>query len=288
MMEMGPDQKRPRISGSWSSSHRELPPPPQPAQNPPAPYQDTTPFTRPPPQHHHDGLRRDVEYHHPTSQSAPPHTYHPQAPPPMQYAGARDPIVKRDPSDEPLPQHQRPRSTGNGPDHTVHTPHPSDEHNRQYFPPRYENSQPPGGPTAVPYRTPSYPPPSPMATTQPYEHPMYGAPVHTPMREQVYPGQAYSPTVAAPKRKPTRAAQACDSCRTLKAKCDEQRPCSSCKEKNTPCVYRDPPPKQYVKYAPPFDTRHRNTEIYGPEKLSSFPFPVFLFSFLTETTANKC
>ncbi|KAH8820897.1 hypothetical protein F5884DRAFT_661141 [Xylogone sp. PMI_703] len=67
------------------------------------------------------------------------------------------------------------------------------------------------------------------------------------MRDPVYQTQTYSPTVQPPKRKPTRAAQACDSCRTLKAKCDEQRPCSSCKEKNTQCVYRDPPPKQYDK-----------------------------------------
>lgn len=50
------------------------------------------------------------------------------------------------------------------------------------------------------------------------------------------------------KRKAQRAAQACDSCRTLKAKCDEGRPgCGSCKEKGVDCHYRDPPPKQQDK-----------------------------------------
>ncbi|KAK6505102.1 hypothetical protein TWF481_007024 [Arthrobotrys musiformis] len=49
-----------------------------------------------------------------------------------------------------------------------------------------------------------------------------------------------------PRRKAVRAAQACDACRTRKAKCDEGRPaCAFCKDNNTPCVYREvPPPKQ--------------------------------------------
>ncbi|KAI9841557.1 MAG: hypothetical protein M1837_000603 [Sclerophora amabilis] len=48
------------------------------------------------------------------------------------------------------------------------------------------------------------------------------------------------------KRKAVRAVQACDACRTRKAKCDEGRPsCGFCKDAAIQCVYRDvPPPKQ--------------------------------------------
>ena len=49
------------------------------------------------------------------------------------------------------------------------------------------------------------------------------------------------------KKKTQRTAQACDSCRCLKAKCDEGRPgCGSCKERNIPCAYRDPPPAPFT------------------------------------------
>ncbi|KAL3437192.1 hypothetical protein BDV09DRAFT_23551 [Aspergillus tetrazonus] len=49
-------------------------------------------------------------------------------------------------------------------------------------------------------------------------------------------------------RKPTRAQQACDQCRTRKAKCDEGRPaCSHCKENNYVCVYKEVPPHKQDK-----------------------------------------
>lgn len=35
-------------------------------------------------------------------------------------------------------------------------------------------------------------------------------------------------------------------CRQLKAKCDELKPCKSCKEKKVECKYRETVPKQYV------------------------------------------
>lgn len=38
--------------------------------------------------------------------------------------------------------------------------------------------------------------------------------------------------------------QACDSCRQLKAKCDETKPCKNCKEKGVKCNYREPTVKQ--------------------------------------------
>jgi hypothetical protein len=35
-------------------------------------------------------------------------------------------------------------------------------------------------------------------------------------------------------------------CRQLKAKCDELKPCKSCKEKKVECKYREAIPKQCV------------------------------------------
>lgn len=50
------------------------------------------------------------------------------------------------------------------------------------------------------------------------------------------------------RRKPVRAAQACDSCRQRKAKCDEGRPeCQHCKENNLKCTYREMPPQKSEK-----------------------------------------
>ena len=38
--------------------------------------------------------------------------------------------------------------------------------------------------------------------------------------------------------------QACDKCRERKSKCDEQRPCSTCKEQNIECHYKDSQPSK--------------------------------------------
>jgi hypothetical protein len=41
-----------------------------------------------------------------------------------------------------------------------------------------------------------------------------------------------------------RATLACNHCRSRKQKCDEARPCESCRENNFDCQYLDvPPPK---------------------------------------------
>jgi len=39
-------------------------------------------------------------------------------------------------------------------------------------------------------------------------------------------------------------------CRQLKAKCDELKPCKSCKEKKVECKYREAIPKQWVSLIP--------------------------------------
>jgi hypothetical protein len=52
-------------------------------------------------------------------------------------------------------------------------------------------------------------------------------------------------SVTSTKRKAVRATQACDSCRSMKAKCDEMRPkCTFCNEKYLNCHYRDSNPKK--------------------------------------------
>ncbi|KAF2182618.1 hypothetical protein K469DRAFT_752099 [Zopfia rhizophila CBS 207.26] len=50
-----------------------------------------------------------------------------------------------------------------------------------------------------------------------------------------------------PQRKPGRAAQACDLCRQRRTKCDEQRPCSFCKEQGQgqECRYREAAPSNF-------------------------------------------
>lgn len=91
-------------------------------------------------------------------------------------------------------------------------------------------------PTPGGYRAPSFPPPTPVPHQPSYEQ--HGG--YPSGHEPFY--SVYSSSVPA-KKKNTRASQACDSCRQLKAKCDETKPCKTCKEKGVECKYRDPVPK---------------------------------------------
>lgn len=125
------------------------------------------------------------------------------------------------------------------------------------------------GPAPPMYRHQNYPPPPqtplshPPAPPTPYEQTsMYGPPPMGPDYPITY-------TAASGKRKSQRASQvrflpalvvpapplwlahshlqiqkACESCRQLKAKCDENKPCKNCTDKNITCSYRDPAPKQ--------------------------------------------
>ncbi|KAI0838785.1 hypothetical protein F5Y06DRAFT_287090 [Hypoxylon sp. FL0890] len=152
----------------------------------------------------------------------------------------RDPVVKRDPGEETsLPQLRRPNSTGNVVESLppgAHGPHPNPpppEDPRRHM--SYDSGPSlPHSPAM--YRPPQnyHPPPTPVAQHQ-YENPhVYGHPT------QMYPLEIASSA----KRKAQRASQACDSCRQLKAKCDETKPCKNCREKSIECKYRDPPAKQ--------------------------------------------
>jgi hypothetical protein len=158
-------------------------------------------------------------------QPGPPH------PPPYSAQGdpvQRDSMVKRGPPDElSQPQYEGPSC--------LHHHLPPFEH--------------PGDPAR--YRPNSYPPQSSMSAS---EH-ISGHPTLPPLPRDPYASLSYPSHLShgfpEEKRKAQRAAQACDGCRTLKAKCDEGKPmCSSCREKGTECRYQDPPPTQY---APFFD-----------------------------------
>ncbi|KAI9372195.1 hypothetical protein BJX61DRAFT_534176 [Aspergillus egyptiacus] len=97
---------------------------------------------------------------------------------------------------------------------------------------------PNGEPPALPPQSlppPQYTPavPSVSHTPAPYEHPSYYQSQSYGMRQQ---------------RRATRAQQACDQCRTRKAKCDEGRPsCSHCKDNQLTCVYKEVPPHKQEK-----------------------------------------
>ncbi|KAJ9156105.1 C6 zinc finger domain-containing protein [Pleurostoma richardsiae] len=273
-MDQEHEPKRPRLTtttGSWSAgpSHhgRSLPqlgsplttthlpappPPPPPGQYQPPPH----PFSRGPelppphppshptlphPPHFDDRRQHEPEPPYPPMQehrhppASPAHPPYPSYPPP------RDPHVKRDPAEDTLPQLRRPSSTGNAPEAippgTSHGPMPPPAHLEERRHMSYDNGPPPPPPM---YRHPSFPPPqTPLPPPSPYEQQMYAPP----------PGDLYSIAYAGStaKRKAQRASQACDNCRQLKAKCDELKPCKTCKEKGVECKYRDPIPKQQDK-----------------------------------------
>ncbi|ORY68668.1 uncharacterized protein BCR38DRAFT_455573 [Pseudomassariella vexata] len=218
------------------------------------PYHPHNPYSRPTEHHsnvahhHHDDRRHyepEPQYHPPSMQDhrqPPPSPAHPS--PYGQHH--QEPIVKRDPGEEtPLGQMRRPNSTGNVPDGLPPTPHgpphPSQHSEEQRRQMSFDNgSMPPHSPAT--YRPPTtgfHPPPNPIAQSQ------YQPPAHNYGPPQGPGPDMYPPfTVAQTKRKAQRASQACENCRQLKAKCDEQKPCKNCKEKKIECQYRDVPAKQ--------------------------------------------
>ncbi|KAF7933744.1 uncharacterized protein EAE98_003453 [Botrytis deweyae] len=298
MMDNGqPDPKRPRLGPgpAWPIEQPNQPNPSR-ALPPLQPPYNSGPFSRPDSHAHpldrrppHPNFQEHQDPHRPNSGHAHVyhniHNQHPPPPPIPSYNGhnghngPREPIVKPDPSEEP-PQH-RPPPTTNGADHHVNLPY-AEERGRP-FPPRFDQPPPPqhtpqhtpqmyNNNPAPPMYQPQPPPPSTSPMTTPTfdgAMSMYGPPQghpHPPPREQ-YSVTPYSQP--AKPRKAQRAAQACDSCRNLKAKCDEGRPaCGSCKEKNFECHYRDPPPKPIDKASTDIiealiRLEHRNAELFN-------------------------
>jgi len=257
-MENGqpPDPKRQRVHEQPQGWNREHPPPdregfarpgfqlppPTPSSRSPGPPRPTVPFSHPlePSRRHSDHSPYDQDPNRPSSQpriynNVVHHNHHNQP-----YGGPRETMVKRDPSEETVQFRQPPPR--NGPEH----------HERSQVPSYDAGSQHPG----VQYRAPQAPsqyhvqnsPHSPLTPAEAFStsYSAHGLPGPQSQFNSVsYPTSG--PAANAVKRKAQRAAQACDNCRTLKAKCDEGRPsCLSCRDKNIQCAYRDPPPKQYV------------------------------------------
>ncbi|KAH8746118.1 hypothetical protein F5883DRAFT_654221 [Diaporthe sp. PMI_573] len=157
-------------------------------------------------------------------------------------------MVKRESDDVTLPQLRRHNSTGNGTEQTLPPPPPDvgphpPGHMEERRHMSYDN-----GPGQM-YRHQSYPPPPPtplpphpQPPPPPYDQsPMYPLPMGP---DGPSPITTYT---TASKRKSHRASQACESCRQLKAKCDENKPCKNCTDKNINCQYRDAAPKQQDK-----------------------------------------
>ncbi|PNP54017.1 hypothetical protein FNYG_15648 [Fusarium nygamai] len=201
---------------------------------------------RPPVQDYHQ--QHQPPQHSPQQQHAqqhlppPPPPAHPTDYPYPPY-GPRDPPVKRGRTED---GHQ-PNSTGHASEGMLSTPHhpptslppPPPPGAYPDNPPRHMNYE--GAPSMPPilgdYRAPSFLPPTSVPHQKPYEqHGGYPSISHKPFYDD------YSSSGPAKKKK-NRASQACDSCRQLKAKCDETKPCKTCKEKGVECKYRDPVPK---------------------------------------------
>ncbi len=165
--------------------------------------------------------------------------------------------------------------------HHVNGSHPDGPYHSQQVPPEYRHrggyvppDGPPNGthPTGLHIATgqdvmPGHQP-FPPTPHGPHSHPLSAGPGPgpSPVYEQYYQGQHWSNSAVnrENRKKPVRAQQACDSCRTRKAKCDESRPCSHCKDNNLSCTYRDIPPQKQDRNAlaleAKIDTLQRETD----------------------------
>ena len=226
-----PESKRPRLTStsSWSTGQtlpQPNPPPhhhPSHASHPPPPYHAPHPYTRPaePPapvvQHHHDERRHHEPEPYPPMQD---HQRHHPPPSPAQQAHyhypMREPMVKRDPNEEPpLAQLRRPNSTGHPMD--SHPPTPHAPHHRPVPPPpepqrqmSYDN-----GPQMAQSPSAFRPPPAPYSVPQtpvPHHNPYDGPYGHGNHQSHVPPSMQYHTPLeiaqsSSTKRKATRASQ---------------------------------------------------------------------------------
>ncbi|KAG9247379.1 hypothetical protein BJ878DRAFT_477472 [Calycina marina] len=252
-----PDSKRQRLQEHpqlWAREHPPLPPPPpdrdgfarpelrlphlSQSPGPPRSFASSVQSFEPH-RRHSDHTQYEPDPIRPSSQ---PHSYnrpayqtqHNQA----YGGGSREAMVKRSPSDESSQFRHAPMRNGVEPQERP--PIPPYDGLPQHTNVQYRQPPPP---SYLPQTSPS----SPMPPPDPYNagYSPHSIPGPQPQYGNVSYPSAVSNNV---KKKAQRAAQACDSCRQLKAKCDEGRPsCISCKDKGINCTYRDPPPKQQDK-----------------------------------------
>jgi Fungal Zn(2)-Cys(6) binuclear cluster domain len=112
--------------------------------------------------------------------------------------------------------------------------------------------------------------PFPQTPHGPYSHPQSAGPVPGPSPggyDAYYQGQHWNNS-SANRKKPVRAQQACDSCRTRKAKCDEARPCSHCKDNQLTCTYREIPPHKQDRNAIALEAKFDNMQREMSDKLN--------------------
>ncbi|PGH08887.1 hypothetical protein GX51_00944 [Blastomyces parvus] len=243
-MEMATEDKsKARPSPASQPAHR-LPAPPrghyEPGWRPYNAYDGTNP------EHHGETPRAPPVY------MAPART-NPHGPPDMSYGrpGSISAPPPQTPTEsQPPPGSYRPM---NG----------SQEHPQA--PPQQPGPGPGPGPNNFQQQRMGYPPDARHPNGETHGLPMYshGDPMQPIPASQPYtPGGHVPPTpglyepnsyflaqagmpLASRQRRTTRAQQACDQCRSRKAKCDEGRPaCSHCKENSVPCVYKDVPPQK--------------------------------------------
>lgn len=212
----------------------------------------------PAPSPYHDGHDHrppvDAPPPHQATHPYPPSQSYPPPPPPAQApAYPTEPVYSRQNS---ISGPTRSPSGGQ----VAHYPGPANgaPPPEGYYPPPDYRGRPPYPPPESPANAPQQPVlhvqttnHEMMSTQPPHQGPPPGYPPPPSAGPPPTPGYWAPPPAdwyQQQRRKPVRAAQACDSCRQRKAKCDEGRPeCTHCKENSLRCTYRDIPPQKSEK-----------------------------------------
>ncbi|KAK6006864.1 hypothetical protein QM012_005872 [Aureobasidium pullulans] len=234
------DQRRAPLAGPDQHYHRpslpaehSVPPSTQQVYPPPRPHSLPSVDTFPPPQpHQYHGQQPPPTIIHPASHpEGPERAEHPYTAPPAVHG---TPVIKTDlppappqyprPPSNPLQSHPQPQpqaqSQHSGPSPSTR---PSMEHHPAAYvqhgpiPPQGEHVNYIVGPMLDPY-----------GQAPPGYYPQYMPTMHMSNPNS--------------RKKSMRASQACDRCRERKSKCDENRPCVTCKEQGLQCNYKDAHP----------------------------------------------
>ncbi|PHH76672.1 hypothetical protein CDD82_3889 [Ophiocordyceps australis] len=247
-------------SSSSSSSSYQQPYPPRPADHGPA---SASPHVH---AHQHQQHQRrrpdhsDLDHRHQDQETLAPmqdqfrqlphqlqHQHHPPSasttqPLPYHQFQSRDSGIKRESGDD----SQRPSSTGHAPDlSSSHSTALSSQSaaplqsTTAYAPETQARHMSYDASITVPQQATIFRPTA-YSSASSHQHSYEHQPCYQPATEPAY---SVYPSVGSNKKKNTRASQACDQCRQLKAKCDELKPCKTCRDKGTECRYRDPVPK---------------------------------------------